>query len=137
MTLSATNGHPRRNPSIVPLANARRTVTLRSMNDFHREFVDDAFRASLDEEVVSVGDDVWLLKLDSAQIAKDRLWVQLTAYGRPCWMLTVRLPFGADQTSLFGVVATFLRQPDDDHDAIVNAVRTTPSMMTAIDTTVH
>jgi hypothetical protein len=75
--------------------------------------------------------------LDSAQIAQGRLWVQLTAYRKSCWMLTVRLPSAADQTSLFAAVATFLRQPDDDHDAIVNAVRTTPPVMTAIDTTVH
>lgn len=87
--------------------------------------------------MVSVGVDAWQLVIDSAQLAQDRLWVQLTAYGTSVWILTLRLPPVADDASLLAVVTRFLRQPDADHVEIVNALKPPRDMMADRHTIIH
>jgi hypothetical protein len=87
--------------------------------------VDDAFRASLDGEALSVGDDIWQIAVDSAQIGQGRLWVQLRAEGPSLWFLTLSLPPFSDRLWLLAVVAKFLRQPEHDHEEVVTGIRAT------------
>jgi len=92
---------------------------------------DDAFRASLDGEALSVGDDLWQIVVHSAQVGHGRLWVQLRADGPSLWFLTLSLPPFTDRLWLLAVVAKFLRQPQHDHDEVVTAIHTTPEQRVA------
>jgi hypothetical protein len=88
--------------------------------------MDDAFRASLDGEVLNVGEDAWEIVLDYAGLGHGRLWVQLTVCGPSLWLLTLSLPRFADRLQLLAAVAMFLRQPEDEHGDVVTATRVAP-----------
>jgi hypothetical protein len=87
--------------------------------------------------MVSVGVHAWQLVIDSAQLAQDRLWVQLTAYGTSVWILTLRLPSVADDASLLAAVTRFLRQPEGEHSEIVNALNPPRDVISDRRTIVH
>jgi hypothetical protein len=99
--------------------------------------LDDSFRALLDGEIVIVGHNAWKLVVQSAHIAQDRLWIQLTAEAMSVWMLTLRLPADADRRSLLAAVMTFLENRESDCEAIVNAVEVPLEMRVDGDTTIH